>query len=108
MQKKLSWEVFSKDDRNNAIEAIKHTISDGDGCIMNFSMFSDLALTISVEIEEEKIQKLYKAFSLVATMSADLPSDINQQSKKEWIIFLSISFIKGTGELKQQIPEVPG
>ena len=108
MKKKLSWQVFSNDDRNKAIEAVKNAISHSDGCIMNFNMFSDLALTLSIEIEENKIQTLYKALSLVVNISELELHDMNLESKKEWLIFMNISFGRGKGELKQEIPEAPG
>lgn len=63
MQKKLSWQVFSNDDRSKVIEAVKNTISKSDGCIMNL------------------------------------------ESKKEWLIFMNISFGRGKGDLKHKIPE---
>jgi len=108
MQKKLSWEAFSNEDRNMVIEAIKNAISNCDGCIMNFNIFSDLALTLSIEIEESKIQVLHSALSLVVTMSEIDQFDINLESKKEWLIFMNTSFTRGKGELKQEIPKVLG
>ena len=107
MKKKLSWQVFSNDDRNEVIEAVKNTISNSGGCIMNFNMFSDLALTLSIELEENKIQTLHKALSLVVNISEFELHDLNLESKKEWIIFMNISFGSGKGELKHEIPEVP-
>ena len=77
MKKKLSWQVFSNDDRNEVIEAVKNTISNSGGCIMNFNMFSDLALTLSIELEENKIQTLHKALSLVVNISEFELHDLN-------------------------------
>ena len=108
MQKKLSWKAFSNNERNAVIEAIKHAISICDGCIINFNMFSDLALNLSIEIEENKIQELHCALSLVVNVSELDLHDINLESKKEWLIFINTSFSRGKGELKQKIPEVPG
>ena len=108
MQKKLSWQAFSNDQRNEVIEAVKNAISLSDGCIMNFNMFSDLALNLSIEIEENKIQELHRTLSLVINLSELDLHDINLESKKEWLIFLNTSFSRGKGELKQVIPEVPG
>ncbi len=105
MQKKLNWQVISNDERNIIIETIKNIISSSDGCIMNFNMFSDIALTLSVEIEENKIQTLHKALSRVANISILDVHNINLDSKKEWLIFMNISFGKGKGKLKQEIPE---
>lgn len=108
MQKKISWEAFSNDDRNKVIEAIKKTIASCDGCIINFNMFSDLALSLSIEIEENNIQKLHKGLTKVVIISDLELSNINLKSKKEWLIFLNTSFTNGKGILKQEIPEVPG
>jgi len=33
---------------------------------------------------------------------------VNNDSQKEWIISLNISFIKGEGNLKWEVPAVPG
>ncbi|MDX5584883.1 MAG: hypothetical protein QNK20_08100, partial [Aureibaculum sp.] len=77
------------------------------GCIMNFNMFSDLALTLSIEIEENKIQTLHKALSLVVNISEFELDDLNLESKKERLIFMNISFGSGKGEPKHEIPEVP-
>ena len=108
MQKKLNWQLFSQGDRNLIIETIKSVISKNDGYIINFNMFSDLALTLSVEIEENKIQKLHRALSLVVNVSKLELHTINLASKKECLLFMNISFGIGKGELKQEIPEVPG
>lgn len=68
-------------------------------------MFSDLALTLSIEIEENKIQTLHRALSLVVNISEFELHDMNLGSKKEWLIFMNISFGRGKGELKHEIPE---
>ena len=108
MQKKLRWQLFSNDDRNQVIEAIKNAISNSDGYIMNFNMFSDLALSLSFEIKENKIQVLHKALSIVADISDLELHVLNAESKKEWLIFMNVSFGSGKGDLKHEIPAVPG
>jgi hypothetical protein len=107
MQKKLSWQAFSNGDRNTIIESVKNAISSNDGCIMNFNMFSDLALSLSIEIEAYKAKELYKSFSEILSINDD-ENAINSESKKELLIFMNISFGKGKGTLKSQIPAVPG
>lgn len=108
MQKKLNWQLFSNEDRNVIIENIKNVISRSDGYIINFNMFSDLALSLSVEIEENKIQTLHRALSQIVNVSELERDNISLESKKEWLIFMNISFGRGKGELKQETPEVPG
>ena len=59
-------------------------------------------------MKENKIQALHRALSLVVNVSELELHDINLESKKEWLIFINTSFNRGKGELKQEIPEVPG
>ena len=59
MKNKLNWQLLSSRERHSAIEALKATISHNDGYILNFRMFSDLALSLQVEIEEQNILSLY-------------------------------------------------
>ena len=106
MRKKLNWQAYSNQNRIEIIEAIKDTISTYDGVILNFNMFSDLALSLCIEIEENQIAKLHKKLSELLSIS-DLRA-INQKSKTEWLIFLNISFSQGKGKLKMEIPNVPG
>ena len=108
MKPKLNWQAYSNADRNKIIEEVKDSISKNDGCIMNFNMYSDLALTLCIEIEEYKIIGLHKTLSCKLTVSDFDVENINLDSKKEWLIFLNMSFNKGTGNLKTMIPAVPG
>ena len=108
MQKALQWEAFSKGKRTVIIENIKSAISQNHGYIVNFNMFSDLALTLSVEIEERHIPKLHLALLSVIDVSKIDASNISPSSNKEWLIAINISFSQGTGTMKQDIPEAPG
>ena len=108
MLKKLNWQAYSGDDRNKSIDEIKRIISASDGCIVNFQMYSDLALSLSIEIEESHIPDLHKALCSILKISDLDPESIRPESKKEWLVFLTVSFRHGTGELKKDIPSVPG
>ncbi len=108
MLQKLNWEAHSNDDRNKTIEAVKDCLSSNDACILNFNMFSDLALSLSLEVEENKILALHLSLSKLVNLSDMEIVQINPNSKKEWLIFLNIAFGKGTRELKNKIPSVPG
>lgn len=83
MIKKLNWQAYSGNDRNKIIDKIKEAISASDGCILNFNMFSDLALSLRIEIEEREIQGLHKSLSCILKVSDFDPEDINLESKKE-------------------------
>jgi len=107
MQKKLNWSAYSGKSRNELIEKIKNAISANDGSIINFNMFSDLSLVLNIEIPEDRILDLHNGLKSFLTIS-DIPSPDIQNTKKDWLIFLNISFGRGMGDLKSEIPDVPG
>ena len=108
MLKKLNWEVFSYGERNKSIDEIKEIISKNDGYIMNFNMFSDLAMSLSVEVPENKIVELHKGLSILSGVSDLNFESIDATSTKEWMLLINLFFVKGTGNMKNEIPEVPG
>ena len=71
-------------------------------------MFSDLALGLSIGVEENKIYELHSSLCKFLAVS-DLKYENSQKNgEEEWLIFLHVSFGKGEGGLKGVVPEVPG
>ena len=108
MKNKLIWTAYSSKPRIEIIEKIKSIISSNDGYIMNFNMFSDLAMTLNIEIPGDKIIELHNTMNCILKISNIESNSLNQGLKKEWRIFINISFSRGKGELKMEIPTVPG
>ena len=108
MQPKLNWQAFSSDDRNKIIAEIKECILGNDAYIVNFNLFSDYALSLSIEVSENQILPLYQALAKITTISEFDAESLSKHSKKEWLVFLNISFTNAQGKLKSIIPEVPG
>jgi hypothetical protein len=108
MLNKLNWQVFSNKERNEAIEEIKRIISKNGGYIINFNLFSDLALSLTIEIEEKSILSLYKEIDKTLKISEPEPENLDINSNKDWWILMNVSFSKGKGILKVEIPNVPG
>ena len=104
----LTWEAFSDEDRNETITRIKDVVSKNGGYIINFNLFSDLALSLTIEIEEDKVSDLHNAMCNILKVSDLKIKNRDKESKKERIILMNVSFIKGTGDLKTEIPSVPG
>jgi hypothetical protein len=71
-------------------------------------MFSDLALSLSIGIPENRINELHTSLDTLLTVSKMDANTIIGESEKEYLLFLNISFGKGKGELKNIIPAVPG
>jgi len=108
MKRKLSWQLYSSDDRNKVINLIKQAIDDIDGCILNFNLFSDLDLTLRVEVGAHMIEPLHNSLSQIVNIASLEDQYVNLSSEREWTIFINISFRSGRGTLKQEIPEVNG
>ncbi len=109
MLKKLNWEIYTNKERITVIGQIKTIIAANGGHIMAHNMFSDLALFLSVEIEEQAVYKLYQQLNVIATVSKKISaSDFKINSNKEWMVLMNITFAQGTGKMKSRIPEVPG
>ena len=92
MKNKLNWQAFTSASRTLAIEDIKEIIAKNDGCIINFNIFSDLALNLLIEVEEQHMAALYKdlgGYMQISDLGLDM---INNNSKIEWLIGLNISF----------------
>ena len=106
--KKINWEAFSNKDRNEAIDELKSNISKSGGYIINFTLFSDLALSLTIEIEEKNILDLYKKIGETLKISEPEPENLDNNSNKDWWVLMNISFSKGKGDLKVDIPAIPG
>jgi len=102
---KFFWAGFSNDERHAAINKIQRVISRY-GDVVDFHLFSDISLSMTIEIEEFKIDKLYD--ELTEIIGIQKPEYLNSISKKERTVYLNITFAKGTGNLKIEVPSVPG
>ena len=104
-KKHLNWNAISNKDRINTISELT-TVINNYGFIIDFKFYSDLAVALSIEIEEQKIQELFSELSHFLTMD----KDYNYRSKlsRERIILLNVTFAKSTGKQTNEIPSVPG
>ena len=108
MIKKLNWKAVSGRNRIEIIEKVKSAISSNDGYIINFNMFSDLALSLSIEIPANRIVDLHNSLATVLTISEIDSNTKIQQSNEEWLIYINLSFGAGKGDLVVEVPAVPG
>lgn len=101
----LFWEGYCKTERNKTILEIENTINSY-GYISDFHMFSDVGICIKIVIEERLIYNLYSALKNYLTLN-DF-TDPGSESENECTVLLNITFIKGTGNMKIEVPAVPG
>ncbi len=101
----IFWTGFSDDERHSAINKIQSVISKF-GDVVDVHLFSDISLSMTIEIEEFKIDKLYD--ELTKIIGVQKPEYLNSISKKERTVYINITFVKGTSNLKIEVPSVPG
>lgn len=102
---RLFWKGFSNSERHAAINEIERTIIRY-GYITDFKLFSDLEISFAIDIEESKIDRLYEA--LMENIALTDIEKVNSDSIEMRSILLNVSFSKGTGNLENIIPSVPG
>lgn len=100
----IFWSAVGHGDRITVISECERII-DNYGFIMEFKKFSDLALSLYIDVESNKIPRLYEALKSVLNLDV---FDFKEVNEKTHTIFLNISFADGHGDLKQEIPNVPG
>ncbi|MBS3914786.1 MAG: hypothetical protein KG003_09815 [Bacteroidetes bacterium] len=101
----IFWTAYSHLERHVLINEIEETILKY-GSILEFKTFSDLAISITLELEEQRLQPLYEALCRIMKLDAfEALAEIKMQDR---IVYLNISFSTGSGDLKNIVPNVPG
>lgn len=101
----IYWTGYTNDERLASVSIIKEVVAHY-GDIVDFKLFSDVSLTVVIEIDEFNIDKLYD--ELVQNIRMDKFEYLHSIAKKERTIYLNITFTKGTGNLIIEVPAVPG
>lgn len=83
-------------------------IIDALGFITDFKQFSDLAISLVIDIETCKVNTLYHALSEKFTLDPFEDLKVKADDKRSTQIFFNISFTEGHGDLKIEVPSVPG
>lgn len=101
----LYWKGFCNKDRNTGIYEVERIVNKH-GYIIDFQMFSDLEINLKIEIEEQHIGSLYDDLSGCLTLN-ELQNS-SSTSRDDRLILLNITFTQATGNLKIEVPAVPG
>ena len=76
------------------------------GYIMNFQRFSDLSLGLVIETGAPRLAALYAELQVIMDMEGIEP--VPAETIGEWVVFLNITFAHGSGQLRIEVPNVPG
>lgn len=99
------WTGICAKGRQQAIEAIAQCVNQH-GTILNSTLLSDIALNLVIEVDPGKIAALYSDLgSLVRIDGADFSTPESQTTS---LLLMSITFTEGSGDLRLEIPDVPG
>lgn len=101
---KIFWKGISHDDRIKAVSEITAVVNNY-GAILSFQKFSDIALSLVIEIEESKILRLYTDLKKILIIEG-IDNSFND-SPAECIILFEITFTRGTGDLAIEVPDIP-
>lgn len=71
-------------------------------------MFSDLAISMRIEIEGRQLPALHSELQKILSLSELDPTFHEVDSENEWTILLNISFSRGSGNLRHEKPAVDG
>ncbi len=98
------WSAIGHGERIQVIQSCEKIISEY-GYILEFKQFSDLGLSLHIEIDSNKIQSLYQALKPALRLDA---FDFKEVNEKTSTVYINISFADGHGDLKTEVPAVPG
>lgn len=102
---KLYWTGICSQERTQAIAQISSIIN-RHGFFSEFKLFSDVSLSMVIEIEERKVDALYEELGTYLALD-DFPA-VHSNSAKERIILFNVTFTRGTGNVEREVPAVPG
>lgn len=101
----IFWTGYSNGERHEIILQVKQTVA-AYGDLVDFKLFSDIAIGLTIEIKERTVSALYHR--LKAHLLLDDYNDAPSASDKERVIYLNITFTRSTGDLRIEMPSVPG
>jgi hypothetical protein len=101
----LFWTGITGKERFQAIQEIEVCVSQF-GFITEFKQFSDLDMNLCIEVDTNKLDKLFNALQTIIQLDGDM-SEVNKDIETQ-MVYLHLSFLKGQGNLTIEVPAVPG
>lgn len=103
--KRHYWTALSTGDRLKAIAEITRII-DRHATILNFQRFSDVSLSLVLELEADKVHALQTALKAILILEGEeVPVTT---STADCLVLLNVTFAQGKGDMEVEVPAVPG
>ncbi|RIV20017.1 hypothetical protein DYU11_24210 [Fibrisoma montanum] len=103
--KRFYWVGYCEEDRLRATPQIARIINQH-GALVNSNFFSDLATSFVIEVPADQIQALHTDLQQLIQLEDAQPLPSN--GSYECTVLLNLSFARGSGNLKVEVPAVPG
>jgi hypothetical protein len=99
--------------RHVVIEAVREAITDAGGWIVDFHLFTDLALSLIIELEPAWLGSLMARFEMIGIRLTDASQDTLKNlsldsGRGELKILFNLTFQNGDGEQRLPVPAIPG
>ena len=103
--KRLYWTGYCALPRNEAISRLEIDVN-RHGYIVDFKPFSDVSMSLFLEVPENEAEALYRDLS--DWMQLDDCDFSECTSQRDIVVLFNLSFAKSTGDLRHVVPDVPG
>lgn len=101
----LFWKGYTHIERHQAIYELTNII-DGLGFITDSHMFSDLEIALRLQVQADRVKRLYYALCRYMTMDNEILRIT--PGKQDITINLNVTFTGASGNLRIEVPAVPG
>jgi hypothetical protein len=105
-KKTQTWKLFCQGDRIQVIEQVKSAILTNNGSILHHEMFSDLGMSLTIQVVEEHLPALHAELEDLGEIHPPEARYAASSRGAEWTIFMNVSFASGTGDMEHDIPAV--
>lgn len=99
----IQFSIFTSMERNQAIMAVREAIAGSQGWIVDQSLFSNIAATISFEMPSTSRQKFLSGL-VGAGLTAHVEREVSSSDTEDYRGIISLTFAHDEPDLKREVP----
>ena len=113
MAERIHLQGVTSGSRHLIIEAAREAITDAGGWIVDFHIFSNLALSLIFELDPDRLDRLLDHFEQIDIRLSDESREAAQRlvttgDQDDVRILFNLTFQQGDGDLRIPVPAIPG
>lgn len=105
---RIYWEGIANAPRDQVLQQIKRSIQIAGGTITHSHFFSDISVGLTIELLSQEMELLRQILEKTVSLKSDAQIATTFPDSTEIALMLNITFSDGTGNLRNEIPMVPG